>query len=56
MKESSKSFIPNWFKAFFILGIFFWIALILSFRLKQQPCQCYYEKPSISTTTLKVQP
>lgn len=52
--KSEESFIPNWFKAFFILGVFFWAVLILSFRPKQQPCQCQCEKPSISTTTLQV--
>ena len=55
MRDKSKeSSIPNWFKFFFILGVFFWAVLILSFRPKQQPCQCYCENPSVSTTTLQV--
>lgn len=55
MRDKSKeSFIPNWFKFFFILGVFFWAVLILSFRPKQQPCKCQCEKPSVSVSTLQV--
>lgn len=55
--DDGDSFIPNWFKFCFILGVFFLVVLILSFRPKHEPCTCVCPqvKASISTTTLKVQ-
>ncbi len=55
MRDKSKeSSIPNWFKFLFILGVFFCAVLILSFRPKQQFCQCQCENPSVSASTLQV--